>query len=141
MTIDRAVLEDWRSLSAKERWSRYGPSRVRKCIEDKGYTCLVSKELYAALSEYGVHITPISVEFSHHVDGRTYVGANLSEPAFLMIISELTFLLGGFLKIVGHFSNQSREQTAELAEAGARVEAAATEWVRITNYAERLRTS
>jgi hypothetical protein len=138
MTIDRQVLQQWLSLSTYERWRHFRPAKVQERIAAIGNPAIVGRDIYGAMCEFGVHITPGAASFSHQFDGRVHVGGEFAVPAFLLVLNELAIMLGAFLKIVGYFAEVPNEKLELLADAGRKVEGTATAWLRIVNYAERL---
>jgi hypothetical protein len=118
LTIDRQVLQQWLSLSTHERWRHFRPVRVQERIAATGNCALVGRDIYAAMCEFGVHVTPESASFSHQFDGRVHVGGEFAVPAFLLVLNELAILLGAFLKVVGYFAEVPKEKLGLLADAG-----------------------
>ena len=138
LTIDQKALQQWLSLSAHDRWRDFRPAKVQERIAATGNPAILDRNIYAAMCEFGVHVTPESASFSHQFDGRVHVGGEFSIPALFLVLNELAIMLGGFLKIVGYFAEVPKEKLELLANAGSRVEGTATAWLRIINYAERL---
>ncbi|HKB89087.1 MAG TPA: hypothetical protein VKC60_01090 [Opitutaceae bacterium] len=136
--VSRTYLEAWSASSADERWKEFRPAKVREKIESTQNRPVVSKDIYAALCDAGVHVSPDSARSSHQVGGAVYAGGEFSPMAFLLLLNELAIMLSACLKLTGHLLQASSERIQFLTEAGTKLESEATEWLRITNYRQRL---
>src|SRR5258708_12631614 len=65
--VSRTYLEAWSASSADERWKEFRPAKVREKIESTQNRPVVSKDIYAALCDAGVHVSPDSARSSHQV--------------------------------------------------------------------------
>lgn len=137
-TIRGQTLSEWLKLSPKERWKAFGPNSVVERIRKTRNPAIVDRETYHKLCALGVHVSPASAKVSHQFDGSVHVGGAFSVPAFLLIINELSIVLGAFLKLSGHFFGLKQPTVEMLTKAGAELEGAATSWVRAKNYEETL---
>src|SRR5262249_38902782 len=85
------------------RRKRYCPIEGRKQIEGKGGTPLIDQQAYAVLCDAGVHISPTSAKQTHDLEGgRVYVGRHLSVPGVIMILAELSYMVGHAVEITDH---------------------------------------
>jgi hypothetical protein len=137
-TIRPDYLNDWHCTPATERWKSYGPAKVRQKIEAIGNRPVVEKNIYAALCDAGVHVSPESAKFSHQVDGKVSAGGEFSAFAFLLVLNELAIMLSGCLTLSGDFLRLQKDRIQLLTDAGVRLQSSTTAWLRITNYEQRI---
>jgi hypothetical protein len=103
---DPSVVSSWPSLDDAARRKRYCPIEVRKQIEGKGGTPLIDQQAYAVLCDAGVHISPTSAKQTHDLEGdRVYVGPQLSVPGVIMILSELSYMVGHAVELTAQLVN------------------------------------
>lgn len=138
-TVRRAHLNEWYATPPKERWKLFSPAEVRRKIEATGNRPVGDKDSYAALCDAGVHVSPESARLSHQFDGKVFAGAELSPMALLLVFNELAIMLSAFLKLSGHLIQGPNDRIQLLTDAGTRLESNATDWLRITNYEQRVR--
>ena len=131
-------LSDWHSTPATERWKSFGPAKVRQKIEATGNRPVVDKDIYAALCDAGVHVSPESAKFSHQVDGKVSAGGEFSPFAFLLVLNELATMLSDCLKLSGDFLQLPKDRIQLLTDAAVRLQSNTTAWLRITNYEQRI---
>jgi len=97
---DPSVASSWSSLDDAARRKRYCPIEVRKQIEGKGRTPLIDQQAYSVLCDAGLHISPTSAKQTHDLEGdRVYVGPQLSAPGIIMVLSELSYMVGHAVEI------------------------------------------
>jgi hypothetical protein len=137
-TVRLTYLDEWHTTPAKERWRVFGPAEVRRKIGSTGNRPVVDKDGYGALCDAGVHISPESAELSHQFEGTVYAGGEFSPMAFLLILNELAIMLSACLKLTGHLIQAPTERIRFLTDAGTRLASNATDWLRVTNYEQRL---
>jgi hypothetical protein len=137
-TIRDGQLNAWHSTPAAERWKSFGPAKVRQKIEATGNRSVVDKDIYAALCDAGVHVSPESAKFSHQVDGKVSAGGEFSPFAFLLVLNELAIMLSACLRLSGDFLQLPKDRIQLLTDAGVRLQSNTTAWLRITNYEQRI---
>jgi hypothetical protein len=138
-TVSRDHMNEWYATAPKERWRLFGPAEVRRKIEATGNRPVVNKDSYAALCDAGVHVSPESARLSHQFDGKVFAGGEFSPMALLLVLNELAIMLSACLKLSGHLLQAPNDRTQLLTDAGARLESNATEWLRVTNYEQRIK--
>ncbi|MDA1107209.1 MAG: hypothetical protein O2845_02265 [Proteobacteria bacterium] len=132
-------LGTWTASSRSERMSRYGPAAVRRLVEARDERPIVDEPAYRVLCELGIHVTPASAFLSHDLEGaRVYVGPQLSIPGLFLVVSELTYLVGSVLPLVGRLTQQAEPRLGELKACQGALLGTLT-WLRITNYEQVLK--
>lgn len=135
-TVSAETLPEWLELSPKERWKKFGVKSVEERIRKTGNLPIVDRDTYRKLCALGVHVIPASLTTSHQFDGSVHVGGSFSVPAFLLIINELSIVLGACLKLSVHLFGLKQPAAELLAKTGAELEGSATSWIRARNYEE-----
>jgi hypothetical protein len=92
-SLDRATLEEWKSLSRAARLQRFGPFKVRVQIEQRGEQPRIDQERYRLLSERVAHVNPGTKPQSHNPLGIPIAGAMLQREGLLVCINELALSL------------------------------------------------
>ena len=92
--IDRATMEDWRSLEPRTRRREYSPVKVRHKVQAKGQPLLVEEGDYGLLSEHAVHVTPMTSPNTIGVESRPSLGGVYREEMFLLSLNELAWAVG-----------------------------------------------
>jgi hypothetical protein len=137
--VDRDHLNEWYMTAPKDRWKLFRPVEVRRKIEATGNRPVVDKDSYVALCDTGVHVSPESARLSHQPDGKLVGGGEFSRLALLLVLNELAIMLSACLTLSGHFIQAPNDRIQLLTEAGARLGSQASDWLRMTNYQQRLR--
>ena len=137
-TVSGETLSAWFELSPKERWKQFRAESVESRIRKTGNLPIVDRDTYRKLCVLGVHVSPKSANTSHQFDGSVHVGGEFSVSAFLLILNELSIILGAFLKLSGHFFGFKQPKVELLTKAGTELESTATSWLRVGNYEETL---
>lgn len=137
-TVDRSQLNKWVKTPAIDRWKDFKPGKVHQKIVNTGNKPIVDRPVYSKLCDLGPHVSPESVNFSHQSEGTVYASGEFSPFAFLVVLNELAIILSACLKLIGHLVEAPQEKIGLLTKAGEKLEQAATSWLRITNYEERM---
>lgn len=137
--VDKPSLAKWRSLPPNSRWQYFRPAKVRERIADTKNRPVVDEQTYGKFCDIGIHISPESAKLSHQFEGTVFVGGEFSATALLLVLNELAIMLSAALKLAGYLVESKEDNVRLLTQVGERLEATATDWLRITNYEERMR--
>lgn len=136
--IDNEHLRRWKTLQERERRREYGPVKVRLLIEASGQEVASNEDTYDALCTLGIHVTPESMRTSHQPDGQVYVGACFSATGFLAVLNELAINLSPVVLFAGYLLKYPKERIDEFRVACDTLRRVCTDFVRASNYRERL---
>jgi hypothetical protein len=136
--LNRSALKEWTELSGHDRWQQFKPRKVRERITAFGQAPIVDKFTYGTLCEFGAHVTQASVFASHEAGHRGAIGARFSRDAFIMILNELSIIIGPLLPYAGTLVALPSAQSEQLESASKLLSAAANESLRLDKHRERL---
>ena len=128
-------LERWMQLPQRERHKHYTPVKVRLALEETEATPITTKQSYAKLCEFGVHVTPSSARFSHDLDYSVYFGGSFLAPAFLLVLNQLSGVIAPALPIAGVLISAPQDKMKNLEDAGLAL-LESSSWLNVENYEE-----
>jgi hypothetical protein len=115
-SIDGRHLQQWKTMSDRQRRNQYCPAAVRRIIEESDEQPAIDNETFSALSELGVHVTPDSIKTSHQHDKTVYVGGAFSVMGFLLVINELGICLSPAIVLAGRLIDLPKDKLKDLIE-------------------------
>jgi len=135
---DGRHFSDWQNLSPKERKKQFAPVAVRKMLIDAHLSLACDSELYSAFCELGVHVTPETLATSHHEGGRVFFGPDFSVMGLCLVFNELALTLAPCIDAARILLNPRGENAERLSQAGKALALSGTDWLRVTNYLEKV---
>ncbi len=115
--LNKSNLEEWKKLSSKEQWKRFGPVKVRLAIENCGEQPVVTENLYSKLCEIGIHISLPSIYQSYEINRALIVGGHFSIQGLIIVLNTLAQIVAPCLVFAGVLVEASKENMRMLTEA------------------------
>jgi oligoribonuclease (3'-5' exoribonuclease) len=137
LSADRTLVSDWDPESGIDVWVKYNPEKVRNILQNnKRMVPIVDRDTYRHLCRMGVHVTSTSAHSSYRSDARTVVGADVSPVALILIMNQLTALLGHCIRFGSQLAITDTHLAREVFAEGERISRLAAPKLLVTNYAE-----
>ena len=88
-TIDSSALDEWRDATDRQVRHDFSPYKVRKRLEGRSRSPVITQERYALLSSRATHVGPHTVPQSHNVLGVPFAHSQVQAEGILVCVNEL----------------------------------------------------
>ena len=93
-STDANTFGQWRNSDDRARWNNFGPSKVRKALQQLNVAIPVGENIYSVLSKRATHVTPNTRPELHSNSDHPFAGGTFQEDGIRICLAHIGFAIG-----------------------------------------------
>jgi hypothetical protein len=93
-SADTNAFDQWKNSDDRTRWNNFGPSKVRKALQQLNVAIPVGENIYGMLSKRATHVTPNTRPELHSNADHPLSGGTFQEDGVRMCLAHIGFAIG-----------------------------------------------